>query len=134
MNYNKNYIQYISGIINEETYRLRENYDQDTKVYAFKNNDEITFKNPHDNNKIKGKIIEIKVDHEPHTNQEMPQNDETVLKVDSEGKIVSITIEPPSRKPNCTAAKATTGTIALRKACLNTTVRVGKPFARAVRI
>ena len=92
MNYNKNYIQYISGIINEETYRLRENYDQDTKVYAFKNNDEITFKNPYDNNKIKGKIIEIKVDHEPHTNQEMPQHDETVLKVDSEGKIVSITI------------------------------------------
>ena len=44
-----------------------------------------------------------------------------------------IAIEPPSRNPSCTAASATTGIIALRSACLKTTLAGERPLARAVR-
>src|SRR3546814_16482210 len=44
-------------------------------------------------------------------------------------KTDSMTIEPLNMKPNCTAARATTGMTALRRACLNSRPeerRVGK--------
>ena len=47
---------------------------------------------------------------------------------------VSITIDPPSMKPSCTAAIDTTGIAALRRACFKTILLRLRPFARAVRI
>jgi len=47
---------------------------------------------------------------------------------------VSMTIEPPSMKPSCTAAIDTTGIAALRAACLSTIERRDRPLARAVRM
>mgnify|MGYP003989514765 CR=1 FL=1 len=46
----------------------------------------------------------------------------------------SITTEPPNMKPSCAADNDTTGMIALRNACLNSTTYVFSPLARAVRI
>jgi hypothetical protein len=97
MNYNKNYIQYISGIINEETYYLRENemqnyYNQNTETYLFKIGDEINFNDPHGEGQKRGKIIKIKSDYNQNNNEEMPQNKETVIEVDSNGKVISINI------------------------------------------
>ena len=49
-------------------------------------------------------------------------------------KTDSTITEPPSRKPSDTAVSDTTGRIALRSACLNSTEPVDRPLARAVRI
>jgi hypothetical protein len=49
-------------------------------------------------------------------------------------KTFSTTIEPPSRKPNCSPIMVTTGMSALRMPCLITTRTSSSPFARAVRM
>ena len=49
-------------------------------------------------------------------------------------KTVSITIEPPSMNPSCTAAIDTTGIAALRAACFSTIDVRDSPLARAVRM
>lgn len=49
-------------------------------------------------------------------------------------KTVSMTIEPPSMKPSCTAAIDTTGIAALRKPCFTRMESRVSPLARAVRM